>query len=50
MILLVFGHVRLKAQIEDMRKSESDIKIEDRFMSAKLLIASGKKPSNSWIR
>lgn len=43
MILLVFGHVRLKAQIEDMRKSESDIKIEDRFMSAKLLIASGKK-------
>jgi len=33
----------LNAQVEDNRKTEATIKIEDRFMAAKLLIASGKK-------
>ena len=43
LITLYTFSVRLSAQVEDNRKTEAAIKIEDRFMAAKLLIAGGKK-------
>ena len=42
-ILFTVHSVISIAQIEDVRKTESDIKVEDRFVAAKLLVASGKK-------
>ncbi len=32
----------IQAQVDDLRKSESDIKIEDRFVAAKYLVVAGK--------
>jgi tetratricopeptide (TPR) repeat protein len=39
----IYFSTGLHAQVEDNRKSEATIKIEDRFMVAKLLVAGGKK-------
>ncbi len=43
LIILYTFTVSLSAQVEDNRKTEAAIKIEDRFMAAKLLVAGGKK-------
>ncbi len=45
-LLICLSFVRMNAQVElaaDDRKNEADVKIEDRFISAKLLITAGKK-------